>query len=302
MHRKLVSPRLLALALVLLTAACAGTTSGQQPPSSATDPAPISQSTLPAGADGSQIVARVNGEEISLQVYERTLARYQQQQFQAADPMALRASVLNALIEQALIDQAAAAEQISVTDAEIEAELAQNAGLAGSPEAWQEWLSSNSYTEAEFRETLRETLITSRVRDSLTQTLNGNVLQVHARHILVTDQTAANDVMTRLQNGEDFAALAAQYSNDVTTREQGGDLGWFTSEELLEPSLAQIAFNLTPGAIAGPVATSLGYHIIQTLERGERPVPEEKLPVLAQTRFENWLASLKASATIETYL
>lgn len=301
MHRKRVFPRLLILALALLTAACAGTTSGQQP-NSPTDSAPISQSTLPAGADGSQIVARVNGAEITLQVYERTLTRYQQQQFQAADPMALRASVLNALIEQVLIDQAAAAEQISVSDAEIDAELAQNASLAGSPEAWQEWLASNSYTEAEFRETLRETLLTSRMRDALTQSLSGNVLQVHARHILVGDQTSANDVMTRLQNGEDFAVLAGQYSNDVTTREQGGDLGWFTSEELLEPSLAQIAFNLTPGAIAGPVATSLGYHIIQTLEREERPVPAEKLPVLAQTRFENWLASLKASATIETYL
>ena len=45
-------------------------------------------------------------------------------------------------------------------------------------------------------------------------------------------------------NGEDFAALAAELSNDETTRQQGGDLGWFTVDELLVPELGKAAFAL----------------------------------------------------------
>lgn len=247
-------------------------------------------------------MARVNGMDISREIFERALLR-RQMEVQAADAESLRQEVLNQLIELAVIEQAAAAQQLTVTEAEVQAELATYITDVGGDAAWQEWLVSNLYTQEEFAAALRANLITFRVRDALTSDLGGNVRQVHARHILVRTEAEANAALTRLQNGEDFAALARELTRDDTTRETGGDLGWFTIDELLVPQLAQTAFALQPGQIGGPVGTELGYHVIQTMEFGERPVdPAERRVVIAQTRFENWLRPLMDNATIERFI
>lgn len=256
----------------------------------------------PVNENGEPIVARVNDAVITRAEFERAVARYQMQQLTFADDSAMQATVLDTLIDQALIEQAAAAENIQVTDAEVQAELDANIEIAGGEQAWQQWLDANMFTADEFRETLYNTLLTARMRDSVTQDVNANVPQVHARHILVETESEATSLLEQLNAGGDFAALAAQHSRDVTTREQGGDLGWFAQDELLEPYLAQVAFSLDPGAIAGPVPTSLGFHVVQVIERGDRPIPEEKRASVAQNQFENWLADLRRNATIERYL
>lgn len=257
---------------------------------------------LPTNDEGVSIVARVNETDITLPEFQRTLARYEQQQPAVTDAAALQASVLDTMIEQVLIEQAAAAQDITVTDEELDTEIQSNVALAGSDQAWQDWLAVNQYTEAEFRETLRDTLITSKVLQSLTGDLTAPVPQVHARHILVETEAQASEVLRRLNNGEDFSALAAEYSLDETTARQGGDLGWFTEDELLTPSLGRVAFSLQPNMVAGPIQTLLGYHIIQTLELADRPIPEERMPEVMQARFERWVESLVNAATIERYL
>lgn len=257
---------------------------------------------LPTDSAGAPIVASVDGESITLDEFQRELARFEIQQSMAADSSALRAAVLNTLIERRLIAHAAAAQGVLVSDEAVEAEYQASAALAGGDEAWRAWLADNRYSEAEFRETLRDTLLTAAMRDLLTEDLGVTLLQVRARHILVPTREQAAALITRLGAGEDFAALAAQYSGDMTTREQGGDLGWFAPEELLEPTLAQIAFTLEPGSVAGPIESSLGFHILQVIEKGERTLSEAKRAELAARRFENWLDTLSASAQIALYI
>jgi foldase protein PrsA len=245
-------------------------------------------------------VASVNGEGIRLARFERELARFQQRG-EASDLAALRSEVLNNLIQQVLIAQEAGRAQIVVTDAEVEAEMNALRGGAGSDTAWQEWLAANLYTEDEVRDAQRLTLITSRLIEQLTTDLYGNVAQVHARHIVVDTAQSANDILSRLQNGEDFAVLSA-LSRDATTREVGGDLGWFTQEELVVPALATVAFSLEPGQIAGPVQTDLGFHVIQTLERADLPLTDERRGPLIAQRFESWVQALVAGAQIDRYI
>lgn len=257
---------------------------------------------LPTNAEGIPIVARVNDAEITLPELERAALRYELQQAQLADPTLLQSIVLTTLIEQEVIAQAAAEQGITISEDELNSELAMNEQLAGGREGWLAWLAANGYTEEEFRETLRQTLVTARMRDLVTAELLGQVPHVRSRHILVLSQAQAESLLERLNNGEDFAALAAQYSIDETTSRQGGDLGWFTQDELIEPTLARVAFALEPNMIAGPIETMLGYHIIQTLERANRPIEIERLPDLAQLRFENWLESVIAEAVIVRYL
>lgn len=260
-----------------------------------------SPETLPTNSAGVRLVAKVNGEDITLDDFSQALAR-RQQEVDAATPEALRIDVLNQLIEQLLIQQGAKAQNIVVTDDQVQTELQSMKSDAGSDDAWAQWLVTNQYTEADFAASLRSTLLTNAVRDSLTKDLESNVPQVHARHILVSSEAAADDILTRLKNGEDFAALAKSLSEDETTRDNGGDLGWFTQEELLVPELSQVAFALKPGEIGGPVKTELGYHIVQTLEFADRPVDPERRVYIAQARFEKWLRPLYDSATIERYL
>lgn len=308
--------KFLLLITALLIAACGGVSAaspvGENAAVSQVDTNPIIQqvtvavtpalTTLPTNADGVAVVARVNGTDITLPDFQTTLTRYEQQQPAVADAAAMQASVLNTMIEQVLIEQAAAEQQIMVSDAELDAEIQANVSLAGSEAAWQEWLAVNQYTPEDFRETLHDTLVTSRVLEQVTRDLLGDVPHVHARHILVETEAEANDLLSRLGNGEDFAALASQYSRDGTTARQGGDLGWFTADELLEPSLARAAFALQPNMVTGPIQTLLGYHIIQTLERADRPISEERLPDAMQARFERWVDERLAAATIERYL
>lgn len=295
-----------AIAILLGLAGCGGRTPvADNPTNPASNPTPVvvvepTLAVQPTNASGEKLVAKVNGEAITQTEFDRVLVR-KQQEVNAASPEALSSDVLNQIIEERLILQGAQAQNIGVTDAEVQAELAAQIEAAGGEAQWNEWLSINQYSADEFPYALRVVLTNNRVRDMLTSDLEGNVKQVHARHILMRTETDAKSILDRLGAGEDFAALASQYSQDETTRSRGGDLGWFTAEELLTPQLAQTAFSLQVGQIAGPIATELGYHVIQVIEFADQPVEPDRRVSIAQARFDNWLQPLMYTAVIERY-
>jgi hypothetical protein len=99
---------------------------------------------------------------------------------------------------------------------------------------------------------------------------------IRVRHILITpagssaeaDEAArqrATELLERARAGEDFAALARRYSNDVASKEKGGDLGSFTHGAMLE-AFEAAAFRLRPGDLSDVVKTEVGYHVILCLE------------------------------------
>jgi peptidyl-prolyl cis-trans isomerase D len=93
-----------------------------------------------------------------------------------------------------------------------------------------------------------------------------------ARHVLVesgSDDAAAlakaEALAKRARDGEDFASLAAQNSDDPGSKSQGGDLGWSTRESFVAP-FADALFAMQAGEIRGPVRTQFGYHVIKLEE------------------------------------
>ena len=84
--------------------------------------------------------------------------------------------------------------------------------------------------------------------------------EVRASQILVPTLEEARRIRQELEAGGDFAQLAHEYSVDPTA-EQGGDLGYFSREEVLH-ELATAAFSLSPGAVSQPVKSEFGYHLI----------------------------------------
>ena len=144
-------------------------------------------------------------------------------------------------------------------------------------------------------------LVTLGIRNVLIEPYLGEIEQVNARHILVRNEDLANEVLDRLETGEGFATLAAEYSLDVTTAEVGGNLGWVARNELYYSSLETRIFDLEIGSISY-VSTALGYHVVQTMAREVREVELERLPVLSENVFNNWLDTQYRNASIERYI
>jgi peptidyl-prolyl cis-trans isomerase C len=90
-------------------------------------------------------------------------------------------------------------------------------------------------------------------------------MKATARHILVDSEEECQDLIRQLENGADFAHLAAEYSK-CPSGQSGGDLGEFSQGQMV-PEFDRVVFNDAIGEIHGPVATQFGYHIIEILSR-----------------------------------
>ncbi|MEG0385325.1 peptidylprolyl isomerase [Solibacillus cecembensis] len=90
--------------------------------------------------------------------------------------------------------------------------------------------------------------------------------ELNARHILVEDEATAKEVAKKINAGEDFAAVAKEYSKDPGSAEKGGDLGWFTVG-MMVPEFNDAAYALEVNKISEPVQTVNGFHIIQVTEK-----------------------------------
>jgi parvulin-like peptidyl-prolyl isomerase len=241
------------------------------------------------------LAARVNGQPIYLADYERELAR--------AGDIATAEQVLNAMIESALLEQAAAEAGVTVTDDELEEIIQADIEAVGGPEAFEERLTSNDMSAEEYRETVRANLTAQRVQMELPGNIPDAIEHVHARHILVETQEEAEAILEQLRGGADFDTLAQTYSLDVSTRDVGGDLGFFPRGLLLTPELEDIAFALEPGQISDVVPSELlGFHIVQVLEREERAVGEQELDLIRANLIRRWRENLWAAATVERFV
>ena len=88
-----------------------------------------------------------------------------------------------------------------------------------------------------------------------------------ARHILVASEQECLDLMKRIEEGEDFGALAASHSS-CPSGKQGGALGSFGPGQMV-PEFDKAVFGGDVGVVQGPVKTDFGYHLLEVTERTE---------------------------------
>ncbi|MBI5960482.1 MAG: peptidylprolyl isomerase [Chloroflexi bacterium] len=302
--------------LVILLAACAGG-DDKSPDEAAntTDSSSEQQSPAPASAETPQVqgaaqaedpvAARVNGQPITLAEFQRERDRRAiGQDVQPATQAAFDDLVLQTMIDQLLMEQAAAREGLVVSDAEIDAELAAQSEIAAANgQTFADVIAAQMYTMDEYRAVTRGMLLAQKL-SQVVANVSPYSAQVHARHILVSDEGSARQLLTRIQQGEDFAQLAVQYSLDTSTAAAGGDLDWVSEGVLLQVEVEAAIFALQPGQVsAEPVRSSLGYHVIQVLERVEdRPLSAAALAEKKQQAFVSWLDNQRQTAVIERFV
>jgi len=119
--------------------------------------------------------------------------------------------------------------------------------------------------------------------------------EVHARHILVVSEDEAKAILAQLKGGADFIVLAKEKSKDPGSAESGGDLGYFTKEQMV-PEFAEVAFKLDKGQLSDPVKTQFGWHIIKVEDRRTKPTPtfEQVKP-----QIENYIAHRAQAELVE---
>ena len=160
-------------------------------------------------------------------------------------------------------------EQVEVDEAEIESFYADNSGQFMRPEQISvEYLVLDTNEMVELAELDEEEI---RQRYEATQARFMTAERRRASHILITsgpersEEEAlqlAESLRARIDEGEDFAALAEEFSDDPGSAGQGGDLGWIEPDVMM-PEFEESLYDLSVGEVAGPVETDFGWHIIQ---------------------------------------
>lgn len=291
---------------------------------------PADTSKMPA------VVARVNGVEIKKDELVRQAEQMRMRVMQASrgrqtPPLdaTFYKQILDGLVAQTLLLQDAKKQGISVTDQDIQPQLDQIRKQFPDAATFQKALATQGMTEASLKDNLRQEAliqkyVTTKVLNNVTvsddaarQFYEQNKAQMqrperaHLRHILVAVQPTAStddkqkakakaeDLLKRVQGGEDFGKVAAENSDDPGSKTQGGDLSWVVRGQMVPP-FDQAGFALTkPNEISPVVESQFGYHIIQLLERQPASaVPFEE----AKGRITQMLKQKQAGESLQAYV
>ena len=257
------------------------------------------QTPVPPTPPPPPLAAIVNGEWITEEEFQAEVDRYRVvQEALGNDVSADEASqvVLDDLIAQVLLAQAARTAGFEITEAELESKVDALTSEVGGTDALATWQSEHGYTDEAFRSALKRAAEAAWMRDKIITAVPGTAEQVHAQQILLYNEDAARTVADQLSAGTSFADLAALYDPNTS-----GDLGWFPRGYLLEPELEEAAFSLEPGQYSDVIATEVGYHILLVVERdSQHPLSPDAYLVMQERALGDWLSQERTESEIVT--
>jgi peptidyl-prolyl cis-trans isomerase C len=283
----------LALILALSLSACASFT---ETPATAT-PALPTQTPIPPTPTPPPLAAIVNDEWITEKEFLAEVDRYRTAQEALGNEVNVDDAaqvVLDDLIAQVLLAQAARADGFEITEADLRSRLDALASDVGGVDALASWQSEHGYTADSFQSALKRAAEAAWMRDKIIATVPDTAEQVHARQILLYNEDTARKVADQLNAGSNFADLAVLYDPNT-----GGELGWFPRGYLLEPELEEVAFGLEPEQHSDVIASGVGYHILFVVERElQRPLSPDAYLVMQEKTLQDWLSQNRTESDI----
>jgi foldase protein PrsA len=211
-------------------------------------------------------VAIVNGQRITRRAFVDRLEQVTGEQ------------VLSDLINEQLIGQAAKKAKITVTSAEVDAEMEKLREQIGP--SFDSVLAQYGMTVEDLQKNMELNLLVFKV-STKDVTVSEDALMsffeehksdydqpemVKASHILVETEEKAKEIKKKLAEGADFAELARSESTDPMSAAEGGDLGFFARGRMVA-EFEKAAFAMSPGQTSAPVKSEYGYHIIRVTDR-----------------------------------
>jgi peptidyl-prolyl cis-trans isomerase C len=266
------------------------------------------------------VVARVNGETITKAEFEKAVQAVESQNGAAVPPDQrdrVYRGVLDQIISFRLLIQETATRKLTLPESDLNARMAEVRGQFPTEEAFKQALAQQNMSPEQLRADARsEMLVTKMLQAEIESKVVVTPAQVQdyyqnnpdrfkqpervrASHILLrlpeqADAAAkaavrakAQDVLTQVRAGKDFAALAKQYSEDPGSAPNGGDLNLFPRGQMVAP-FDQAVFALPVGNVSDLVETQFGFHIIKLVEKQpERAVPLDEVRTQVQQFLEN---------------
>ncbi|NLO96783.1 MAG: peptidylprolyl isomerase [Peptococcaceae bacterium] len=245
-------------------------------------------------ASKEDFAVKVNGQSISRTVYENKLKAaknyYAKQGInldgeQSELIMAgIKAEVLDNLVTAALIEQAVKENNWDTTDQAV-TEMVEEYKKQLPEQDYDAWLKEQDMSHEEvvnyctfFVNVSKDVTVSEQeIQDFFDANYpyyGGQAEQVKARHILVSSEQEASDIIKELKAGADFAELAKEKSLDQGSKENGGDLGYFTKGQMV-PEFEEAAFSQPKNQIPDKaVKTYYGYHVILVEDHKEAVKPD----------------------------
>lgn len=251
---------------------------------------------VPATATPPPSVAIVNGEYITMAEFEMELGRYKLAQTSLGITVSEEEAnkvVLEDMIAQALLSQAAREANFTLTESDLQSRIDLLAESIGGAEALSAWQSAHGYDDASFQVALKRSAEAAWMRDKIIADVPSNMEQIHLRQILTYNEADARVALEQLNGGADFDGLAAQY--DPLT---SGELGWVPRGYLLDARADEAVFALQPGAYSDVIATDAGFHIFKAVERGAHPLSPDALLTMQELALKNWIAEQRAKSDV----
>jgi peptidyl-prolyl cis-trans isomerase C len=251
---------------------------------------------VPPTATPPPSVATVDGEYITAAEFQAELARYKSAQTALGITVSEEEAnkvVLEDLIAQFLLAQAARKANFNLTESDLKSRLDALAESIGGAEALSAWESAHGYDDASFKIALKRSAEAAWMRDKIVTDVPTTMEQTHVRQILTYNEESTRAALEQLQAGADFDELAAQY-DPVTS----GELGWMPRGYLLDAKADETVFALQVGAYSDVIATDAGFHIFKAIERGEHPLSPDALLTVQELALKSWVAEQRAKSEI----